>query len=65
METIIFEAIRSKAVEEAQIMALLTQGMEAFEANKNMTKQEIFGAIGTLASVADTVKRARDANLTD
>lgn len=38
METIIVEAMRMKAIDEAHIMALLTQGMGAFEANENMTK---------------------------
>ena len=65
METIVVEAIRAKTVEEAQLMALLTQGMDAFEANEKMTKQETFGAISTLASVADTIKRAKDAKLID
>ncbi|MFA8388376.1 MAG: hypothetical protein ACEPO2_22400 [Pelagibaca sp.] len=65
METIIVEAMRMKAIGEAQIMVLLTQGMDAFELNENMTKHETFGAIGTLTSVADTIKRAKDAKLID
>lgn len=65
MEAIIVEAMRTKAIDETQIMALLTQGMDAFEANENMTKHETFGAIGTLTSVADTIKRAKDAKLID
>lgn len=65
METIIVEAMRMQAIDEADLMALLYQGMDIFEANDNMTKQETFGAIGTLTSVADAVKRAKDANLID
>ncbi|MEO0866110.1 MAG: hypothetical protein AAFY39_16370 [Pseudomonadota bacterium] len=65
METIIVEAMRMQAIDEADLMALLYQGMDVFEANDNMTKQETFGAIGTLTSVADAVKRAKDANLID
>lgn len=65
LETVIVEAIRTKTIDEAQIMALLAQGMDAFELNKNMTKHETFGAIGTLTSVADTIKRAKDAKLID
>ncbi|WP_223429098.1 hypothetical protein [Tateyamaria pelophila] len=65
METIIVEALRMKAIDKAQIMALLTQGMDAFESNENMTKHETFGAIGTLTSVLDTIKRAKDAKLID
>ncbi len=65
METIIVEAMRTKAIDEAQIMALLTHGMGAFEANENMTKHETFGAIGTLTSAADTIKRAKGAKLID
>ncbi|WP_424988355.1 hypothetical protein [Microbulbifer sp. S227A] len=53
------------AIGEAQIMALLTQGMDVFERNENMTKHETFGAIGTLTSVLDTIKRTKDAQLID
>jgi hypothetical protein len=65
LETVIVEAIRTKTIDEAQIMALLAQGMDAFELNKSMAKHETFGAIGTLTSVADTIKRAKDAKLID
>ncbi|MEL6542811.1 MAG: hypothetical protein AAFQ34_15600 [Pseudomonadota bacterium] len=65
METIIVEAMRMKAINEAEIIALLTQGMDAFEANENMTKHETFGAIGTLTSVLDAIKRAKEAKLID
>ncbi len=47
------------------IMALLAQGMDAFEANDKMTKHETFGAIGTLTSVEDTIERAKNAKLFD
>ncbi|MCT4576154.1 hypothetical protein [Donghicola sp.] len=57
IEGVIVEALRKKAIDEAQIMALLTQGMAVFENNKNMTKSEAFGALGTLTSIADTIKR--------
>ena len=63
MEGVIIEALRKKAIDEAQIMALLTQGMDVFENNKNMTKSETIGALGTLTSVADTIKRIKDAKL--
>ena len=65
METIIIEAMRMQAVGEADLMALLSQGMDVFEANDNMTKHETFGAIGTLTSVADAIKRVKDAKLID
>ena len=65
METIIVEAMRMKAINEAEIIALLTQGMDAFEANENMTKHETFGAIGTLTSVLDAINRAKEAKLID
>jgi len=63
MEGVIVEALRMKAIDEAQIMALLTQGMNVFESNKNMNKSETFGAIGTLTSITDTIKRMKDAKL--
>ena len=65
METIIVEAMRINAIGEAQILELLTQGMDVFQRNPNMTKNETFGAIGTLTSVLDMIKRAKDAKLMD
>lgn len=65
METIIVEAMRMNAIGDSQIMARLTQGMDVFERNENMTKHAAFGAIGTLTSVLDTIKRAKDASLID
>ena len=65
MEAIIVEAMRTKAIDETQIMELLTRGMDAFEANEKMTKHETFGAIATLTSAADTIKRVKDAKLID
>ena len=46
IETIIVEVMRKKAIDEAEIMALLTQGTDVFERNENMTKHETFGATG-------------------
>lgn len=63
VETIIVEAMRMKTIDEENIMTLLTQGMDVFERNENMTKHEAFGAIGTLTSVLDMIKRAKDAKL--
>lgn len=65
IETIIVEAIRSKVTDKAEIMTLLTQGMDAYQANQNMTKHEAFGAIGTLTRTVDMIKRAKDAKLID
>ena len=65
MESVIVEAMRTKAIDEASILALLTQGMDAFEHNQNMTKHEAFGAIGTLTSVLDMINRAKEAKLID
>ena len=65
METLIVEAMRTKALSETQINVLLAQGIHTFEINKNMTKHEIFGAVGTLTSVLDMIKRAKSARLID
>ena len=46
-------------------MTLMTQGMDAFENNPNITKHETLGAIGTLTSVLDTIKSVKDAKLID
>ena len=53
------------AIGDAQIVALLTQGMDVFERNENMRKHETLAAIGTLTSVLDTIKRAKGAKLID
>ena len=65
LETVIAELMRIKALNEEQIASVLKQGLGAFEANANMTKHEAFGAIGTLKSVEDTIKRLKDAKLID
>lgn len=63
IESIIVEAIRTKATDEAAILTLITQGMDTFQASKNMTKHEAFGAVGTLTSALDMIKRAKDAGI--
>ncbi|WP_322864822.1 hypothetical protein U5922_000700 (plasmid) [Aquicoccus sp. G2-2] len=63
IESIIVEAIRTKAMNEAEILTLITQGMDVFQASKNMTKHEAFGAGGTLTSTLDMIKRAKDAGI--
>ena len=61
IESIIVEAIRTRAMNETEILTLLTQGMDTFQASKNMTKHEAFGAVGTLTSTLDMIKRAKEA----
>lgn len=63
IETVIVEAIRSKVTSEKEVMDLCTQGMDAFQHNPNMGNHEKFGAIGTLTSVIDMIKRAKDAGM--
>ena len=63
IESIIVEAIRTKAMDEAAILTLITKGMDTFQASKNMTKHEAFGAVGTLTSALDMIKRAKDAGI--
>ena len=63
IESIIVETIRTKAMDEAEILTLLTQGMDAFQNNPNMGDHEKFGAIGTLTSALDMIKRAKDAGI--
>lgn len=65
MEALIVEAMRTKALSKTQINVLLEQGIHTFEINKDMTKNEIFGAVGTLTSVLDMIKRAKGARLID
>lgn len=63
IESIVVETIRTNAMNEAEILNLITQGMDAFQASKNMTKHEAFGAVGTLTSALDMIKRAKDAGI--
>ena len=63
IESIIVEAIRTKAMDEAAMLTLITQGMDTFQSSKNMTKHEAFGAVGTLTSALDMIKRAKDAGI--
>ena len=63
MEAIIFEEIRTKAINEQEFLILIDQGIDAFQDNKNMTDQETFGAIGAMKSVLDMIKRAKDAKI--
>ena len=63
IESIIVEAIRSNVTSEKEIMILCTNGMETFQNNTNMGNQEKFGALGTLTSTVDMIKRAKDAGL--
>ncbi|SHJ23286.1 hypothetical protein SAMN05444404_1752 [Ruegeria lacuscaerulensis ITI-1157] len=45
------------------MLTLITQGMDTFQSSKNMTKHEAFGAVGTLTSALDMIKRAKDAGI--
>ena len=63
IEAMIVEGIRTTSIDEKEFMILLDQGMEAFQNNTNMTEQETFGAIGTLTSAVDMIKRAKDAQI--
>ena len=63
IESIIVQTIRTKATDKAEILTLLTQGMDAFQNNPNMGHHEKFGAIGTLTSALDMIKRAKDAGI--
>jgi hypothetical protein len=63
IEAMIVEGIRTKSIDETEFMILLEQGMGAFQNNTNMSNQETFGAIGTITSVLDMIKRAKDAKI--
>lgn len=64
IESLIVEAIRTNAMDEAAVLTLLTQAMDAFQNNPNLGNHEKFGAVGTLTSALDLIKRAKDARLT-
>lgn len=63
LECVIAEGIRTKMLDEQTFNQILDQGILAFQNNKNMNDRESFGAIGVLTSAADTIKRAKDAEI--
>ena len=63
IESIIVEAIRANVTSEKEIMILCTQGIDAFQNNPNKGDREKFGAIATLTSALDMIKRAKDAGI--
>lgn len=63
IESIIVEAIRTKAINEAAILTVLNQGMDAFQNNPNLGHHKKFGAVGTFTSALDMIKRAKDAGI--
>lgn len=63
IESIIVEAIRTKAINEAEILTVLTQGMDAFQNNPNLGNHEKFGAVGTFTSALDIIERSKDAGI--
>ena len=63
LEVIITEGIRTKSFDEKGVVQVLDQGITVFQNNKSMTDRETFGAIGTLASAADMLKRAKEAKI--
>jgi len=63
LECVLAEGIRTKMISEQTFTQILDQGITAFQNNKNMNDRESFGAIGVLTSAADTIKRAKDAEI--
>lgn len=63
IDAMIVEGIRTKSTDETEFIILLEQGIGAFQNNTNMSNQETFGAIGTITSVLDMIKRAKDAKI--
>ena len=63
LECVLAEGIRTKKLDEQTFTQILDQGILTFQNNKNMNDRESFGAIGVLTSAADTIKRAKDAEI--
>jgi hypothetical protein len=63
LECVLAEGIRTKMLDEQTFAQILEQGLTTFQNNKNMNDRESFGAISVLTSAADTIKRAKDAEI--
>jgi hypothetical protein len=63
LECVLAEGIRTKMLDEQTFAQILEQGITTFQNNKNMNDRESFGAISVLTSAADTIKRAKDAEI--
>jgi hypothetical protein len=63
LECVIAEGIRTKMLDEQTFTQILDQGITTFQNNKNMNDRESFGAISVLTSAADTIKRAKNAEI--
>jgi hypothetical protein len=57
------EGIRTKMHDEQTFAQILDQGIATFQNNKNMNDRENFGAISVLTNAADTIKRAKNAEI--
>lgn len=63
LECVLAEGIRTKMLDQQTFAQILDQGIATFQNNKNMNDRESFGAISVLTSAADTIKRAKDAEI--
>ena len=63
LECLLAEGIRTKMLDEQTFTQILDQGIQTFKTNKNMNDRESFGPIGVPTSAADTIKRAKEAEM--
>ncbi len=55
LETVIIDGIRSKALSPELMLNAVGQGLEVFPQNKNLSQNELMGAVGTLNSVLEAL----------
>lgn len=55
LETVIIDGVRSGALSSELFVNAVGQGLEVFPKNKNLSQNELFGAIGTLNSVLEAL----------
>ena len=58
LEAVIIDTIRSGALSSELMLKVLDQGVEKFPKNKNLTKSELFGALGVLTRAIQAVSVA-------
>lgn len=55
LETVIIGRVQSGALSPDLLIKAVAQGLEVLPKNKNLSKNELFGAIGTLNSISEAL----------
>jgi len=65
LETVIIDGIRSGALSSDLFISAIGQALETFPNNKNLSQNELFGAIGTLNSALEAITVATTGKMSE